>query len=45
MPIEHAFEIPEGLQPSASARTVVPVIDASVKMLERGDYILTDLEI
>jgi tetratricopeptide (TPR) repeat protein len=43
MPLEHAFQIPEGLDPPIGAKTGVPVIEAGVRMLERGDYILTDL--
>ncbi len=43
LPIEHVFQIQEGIDPPPDARTVVPVIEANVKMLERGDYILTDL--
>jgi tetratricopeptide (TPR) repeat protein len=43
LPIEHVFQIQEGIDPPPDARTVVPVIEAGVKMLERGDYILTDL--
>jgi len=43
MPLEHAFQISEGPEPPVGAKTVVPVIEARVRMLERGDYILTDL--
>jgi tetratricopeptide (TPR) repeat protein len=43
LPIKQDFQIQEGIDPPAGAKTGVPVFEANTKMLERGDYVLTDL--
>ncbi len=43
LPIEHAVEIPDGISAPPQAKPTILTLDGREKILERGDYVLTDL--